>query len=145
MQQQVDAAVLPDPLMTKAIASKKAKLIRNAEGLILGQAVIAARTDFLQKYPDVAERFLEIHSQTLTWAENNCEEALDMTSKTIEMDIKAVKALYPKFDFKMNLDENNQAQFLDTAEFLKSNGFIKSEVKTDSLIKDLIDTRFLKK
>ncbi len=54
---QVDAAVLPDPLLMKTLASGKAVLLRNAEGLIPGQAVIAARSAFLQQYPEAAKSF----------------------------------------------------------------------------------------
>jgi len=145
LQKHVDAAVLPDPLMTKAIASKKATLLRNAENLILGQAVIAARTDFVKKYPEIAKRFLEIHNQTLTWAQNNNDEAMSMASKVNQMDVNAVKALYPKFDFNISIDENNINNLKNSVEFLKTNGFIKSDTNTDSLVSDLVDTGYLPK
>ncbi len=143
LQKHVDAAVLPDPLMTKAISSKKVKILRNAEGLILGQAVIAARTDFIQNYPEITKRFLEIHNQTLAWADSNQDEALNMASKVNQMDIKAVQALYPKFDFKISIDENNILKLTNSTEFLKANGFIKADTNTDELIKELIDTSYL--
>jgi len=145
MLKQVDAAVLPDPLLTKAIASKKVAPLRNAEGLILGQSVIAARTEFLQKYPEVAKKFLEIHKQTLEWANTNKDEALNLASEVNQMDIKAVKALYPKFDFTPGIDEANIEGFKKSAEFLKTNNFIKNDTNIENLLKDLLDTSFLNK
>lgn len=145
LQKHVDAAVLPDPLMTKAIASKKAILLRDAENLILGQAVIAARTDFVNKYPEIAKKFLEIHNQTLTWSQNNYEEAINMASKVNQMEVNAVKALYPKFDFNISIDENNINNLKKSVEFLKTNGFIKSDTNTDSLVSDLVDIGYLPK
>ncbi len=145
MQKQVDAAVLPDPLMTKAIASEKTKLLRNADGLILGQAVIAARSDFVQKYPDIVKKFLTIHNQTLEWCNANKDAALTLASKVNDMDIKAVNALYPKFDFSLAIDQVNKQKLKESADFLKTNNFIKSDTDTQSLINNLIDISYLPK
>jgi sulfonate transport system substrate-binding protein len=145
LQKQVDAAVIPDPLLTKGIASQKITLIRNAEGLILGQAVIAARTEFIQKYPETTKRFLEIHQQILDWIQENQDEALRMTADTNGMELKAVTALYPKFDFTMPIDSQDIEKLKESAEFLKANGFIKSDVDSDELINHLVNTGYLPK
>ncbi|MCM1565646.1 MAG: NrtA/SsuA/CpmA family ABC transporter substrate-binding protein [Dehalobacter sp.] len=145
LQKQVDAAVIPDPLLTKGIASQKITLIRNAEGLIPGQAVIAARTEFIQKYPETTKRFLEIHQQILDWIQENQDEALRMTADTNGMELKAVTALYPKFDFTMPIDSQDIEKLKESAEFLKENSFIKSDVNPDELINHLVDTGYLPK
>jgi sulfonate transport system substrate-binding protein len=145
LQNQVAAAVLPDPLMTKAIASKKAKLLRNAEGLILGQAVIAGRTEFVETYPEITKKFLEIHQQILDWSEENEEAALELASQNNQMEINAVKALYPKFDFSLAIDENNILELKKSADFLKENDFIKNDVDTNALVNELVDTSYLPK
>lgn len=143
MQKQVDGAVLPEPLLTKVLSSKKVRMLKNAEGLILGQAVIAARTDFLEKYPDTVKKFLQIHNQALSWAKDNQEEAFAITSKMIQMDPKAVNALYPKFDFSMEITKDNIEGLKKSADFLKSNKFLKEDVNTEKLIQNLIDTGYL--
>lgn len=145
LQKHVDAAILPDPLLTKVISSNKAQLLTNAEGLILGQAVIAARTDFLKRYPDVAKKFLEIHNKSITWSNENKEEALELASKINEMDIKAVNVLYPKFDFSMEIDQNNIARLKEAADFLKTYSFIKNDNNTDSTVDSLVDISYLPK
>lgn len=143
LQQHVDAAILPDPLMTKALSSKKVILLTNAEELILGQAIIAARTDFVQKYPDITKRFLEIHNQTIIWSDSNQEEALNLASQVNQMDIKAVKALYPKFDFRPAIDQNNITKLIESADFLKLYKMIKADTDTEALIEDLVDISYL--
>lgn len=143
MQKQVEAAILPDPLLTKAVSSQKVKLLKNAEGLILGQSLIAARTDFLEQYPDIVKKFLEIHNQIVSWSGSNQEEALDLAAQALQMDPKAVKALYPKFDFSLGISQDNILQLKESADFLKSNNFIKTDIDSDSLIKELIDTSYL--
>jgi sulfonate transport system substrate-binding protein len=143
LQKHVDAAILPDPLMTKAISSNKVKLLINAEDLILGQAVIAARTNFLQEYPDVAKKFLKIHNGILTWSNTNKAEALDLASQVNQMDIKAVNALYPKFDFSLEINPDNMFKLKESADFLKTYSFIKEDINTDTLIDNLVDTAYL--
>lgn len=143
LQKHVDAAVLPDPLLAKALSTKKVKLIRTAEGLIPGRAVIAARTEFIEKYPEIVRKFLEIHKKTLNWAEENKDEAFNMASKVNQMDIKAVRVLYPKFNFDMTLNNEVISELKECAVFLKDNGFLKADVDTDELINNLIDTSYL--
>jgi len=143
LQKHVDAAILPDPLLTKAISSKNVNLLKTAEDLILGQAVIAVRTEFVDKYPETTKKFLEIHNNTVSWSDSNQEEALAIASKVLQMDIAAVNALAPKFDFSLAIDQENIAQLKDSAEFLKTNGFLKTEVDTDWLITELVDTQYL--
>lgn len=143
LQKHVDAAVLPDPLMAKAISTKKVKLLRTAEDLILGQAVIAVRTDFAETYPEITKKLLEIHNSTLEWTTANQEEALSIASDVLEMDNKAVKALAPKFDFSLDIQDDNIAKLKESAEFLKTNGFLKPDVDTEALIKELVDTKYL--
>jgi sulfonate transport system substrate-binding protein len=143
MQKQVEAAILPDPLMMKAISSKEVKLLHSAEDFILGQAVIAARTDFLQEYPDITKKFLEIHNNILT--NINKEEALDLASQVNQMDIKAVNALYPKFDFSLEINQDNMLKLKESADFLKTYSFIKEDINTDTLLDSLVDTTYLPK
>jgi sulfonate transport system substrate-binding protein len=145
MQKQVAAAIIPDPLLTKAIASKNVVLLRNAENLILGQAVIAARTEFVDKYPDITKKFLEVQQKALDWSGANQEEALTLAAKANQMDLNAVKAMYPKYDFSLAIDDNNINKLKESAEFLKTNNFIKADTDTDNLITQLLDLKYLPK
>ncbi|MDR3271774.1 MAG: aliphatic sulfonate ABC transporter substrate-binding protein [Peptococcaceae bacterium] len=144
VQNQVAAAVLPDPLLTKMIGSQQAKLLRNAEGLILGQAVIAARSDFAAQYPDVVQKVLEAEASTLEWIDANTDEALEIMAATNQMELAGVRALYPKFDFTLPIDAGNIDSLKSSAEFLQAHGFLKPETDTRALIDALVDTSYLK-
>lgn len=103
---QIDATILPDPLLSKAIASGKATKIRSAEGLISGLSVIAVRSDFAKNYPNLVKQFLQIHKQSLDWSTNNLDQALQLAATKNQMDIKAVKRMYPEFSFAMSMDKS---------------------------------------
>lgn len=139
---QIDATILPDPLLSKAIASGKATKIRSAEGLISGLSVIAVRSDFAEKYPDLVKRFLAVHKQSIDWSTNNLDQALQLAADKNQMDIKAVKKMYPEFSFAMSLD-NAKEDLRQSAEFLKKEGMIPSDTNTEKLINDLIDSSFM--
>lgn len=139
---QIDATILPDPLLSKAIASGKATKIRSAEGLISGLSVIAVRSDFAEKYPDLVKRFLAVHKQSIDWSTDNLDQALQLAADKNQMDIKAVKKMYPEFSFAMSLD-NAKEDLRQSAEFLKKEGMIPSDTNTEKLINDLIDSSFM--
>lgn len=139
---QIDATILPDPLLSKAIASGKAHKIRSAEGLISGLSLISVRSDFAKKYPNLVKQYLAVHKQSIHWSRDNLDQALQLTATKNQMDIKTVEKMYPEFSFDMSLD-NAKQDLIQSAEFLKKEGMIPSNTDTTKLVNDLIDTSFM--
>lgn len=139
---QIDATILPDPLLSKAIASGKAHKIRSAEGLISGLSLISVRSDFAKKYPNLVKQYLAVHKQSIDWSRDNLDQALQLTATKNQMDIKTVEKMYPEFSFDMNID-NAKQDLIQSAEFLKKEGMIPSNTDTTKLVNDLIDTSFM--
>lgn len=139
---QVDAAILPEPLLSKAIASGKVQKLRSAEGLIPGLSVIAVRSEFAKSQPEIVKRYLQVHEASIAWTQTNLEEALAMTAKQNGMNIKGVKALYPEFSFDMSLDQVKN-DLLKSAAFLQKEGLIRSNADINKLVDDLVDPSFL--
>lgn len=138
----IDAAVLPEPLLTKALASGKVNLIKTAEGIINGQTVIAARTDFLDNYPDLAKRFLEVHEECLLYMVTHEEEILQMSAAAVDMPLAAVQKLYPKFNFSSQLQNQDIQGMKESVEFLRTYGFIKTDISADLLLDELLDLSY---
>lgn len=142
LSDQIDATILPDPLLSKAIASGKAIKIRSAEGLISGLSVIAVRSEFADKYPNLVKQYLAVHKQSIDWSKDNLDQALQLAATKNQMDIKAVDKMYPEFSFAMSMD-NVKQDLIQSAEFLKKEGMIPSNTDTQKLINDLIDSSFM--
>ncbi|MCO1600563.1 ABC transporter substrate-binding protein [Desulfosporosinus nitroreducens] len=138
----VDATILPEPLLSKAVATDKVKKLRSAEGLISGLTVIAVRSEFAQAQPELVKRYLKVHKASIDWSEANHEEALSMTAKQNQLDIKGVKSLYPVFTFDMSLEEV-KADLLKSASFLQKEGMIRPDVDINKLVEDLVDPSYL--
>ena len=139
---QVDATILPEPLLSKAVASGKVQKLRSAEGLIPGLTVIAVRSDFARTQPEIVKRYLQVHKASIDWSQANLEEALAMTSKQNQMDLKGVKALYPEFNFEMSLDQV-KTDLLKSATFLQEEGMIRPDVDIAKLVDELVDPSYL--
>ena len=139
---QVDATILPEPLLSKAVASGKVQKLRSAEGLIPGLTVIAVRTEFAKTQPEIVKRYLQVQKASIDWSQANLEEALAMTAKQNQLDIKGVQALYPEFTFDMSLDEVKN-DLLKSAAFLHEEGMIRPNVDLNKLMDELVDPNYL--
>lgn len=139
---QVDATILPEPLLSKAIASGKVQKLLSAEGLIPGLSVIAVRSDFAKNHPEIVKRYLSVHKASIEWSQANLEEAFTMTAKQNQMNIQGVKALYPQFTFEMSLDQVKD-DLLKSASFLQKEGMIRPDVDLVKLIDELVDPSYL--
>lgn len=139
---QVDATILPEPLLSKALASGKVQKLRSAEGLIPGLTVIAVRSEFAKTQPEIVKRYLQVHKASIDWSQTNLEEALAMTAKQNQMDIQGVKALYPEFTFEMSLDQVKN-DLLKSAAFLQKEGMIRATVDINKLVDELVDPTYL--
>lgn len=140
---QIDAAILPEPLLSKVLASKKANIIQTAEGFISGQTFIVARGQFVRDNPELVKKFIKIHEESIEWAENNKDEFYSIASKQLNLDPSGIKALYPKFIFKTQIDESVIKELKESAQFLQNNGFLKPSVDINQLLKDLLDVSFI--
>lgn len=138
----IDATILPEPLLSKAIASGKVQKLRSAEGLIPGLTVIAVRSDFAKTQPELVRRYLQVHKASIDWSQANLEQALGMTAKQNQMDIKGVKSLYPAFTFEMSLDQVKN-DLLNSAAFLQKEGMIRPDVDLAKLVEELVDPSYL--
>ncbi|MDK2926923.1 MAG: sulfonate transport system substrate-binding protein [Bacillota bacterium] len=140
---QLDAAVVGEPLLTKAVASGKARLLTDGEGLINAQIVVAVRGEFAKNYPDLVRRYLKVQQQAVDFVRAHRAEALAAAARENNMDLKAVEAIFPKYDFSLALDDKAVQELKHTAGFLKEVELLKPDVDVDKLVGELVDPSFL--
>lgn len=139
---QIDATILPEPLLTKAVASGKVTKLISGEGLISGLTVVAVRSDFAKEQPDLVKRYLKVQRESVDWVTGNLEESLNLTTTNNQMDLNVVKKLYPVFSFSMSLD-NAKTELISSATFLQKEAMLKPDVDINKLVDSLVDTSFL--
>lgn len=140
---QVEAAVVAEPILQKALSSGKVRILQDGQGLINAQIVVAVRSDFAKKYPDLVKRYLKVQAESIKIMNEDKAAAINMTAQENNMSPETIKKILPEYNFSMALDQNAIDELKNTTEFLKQSGLIKSNINTDNLIKNMVDTRFV--
>ena len=82
IKKDIDGAWVPEPWGAKLIKEANAKVLVDERDLWPdGQFVsahIIARTDYIERNPDLIKKLLEAHIDMTTWINNNSEEALQI-------------------------------------------------------------------
>ncbi len=133
MNGSVDAALSAGP---DAVRAEKAgaRILANGEGLVEATIVTAVRGEFLQKYPDLVKRFLNVHNAALSYIKDNKEDALNMTSAETGLPLDAVKQMYPWYDFDSTVKPSDVQELRRTQEFLIQNGMLKKSIEIEKII-----------
>lgn len=136
MSGSVDVALVAGPTVPQAI-EKGARIITTGEGILDASIVIAARGDFLDKHPDIAKRYMDVHAKSLDFMKNNLEETYKLASEETNISIDKVKEMYNWYDFNPKITDNDIKELEKTQDFLKENGMLKKTVDIKSLIKNV--------
>ena len=88
----VDAWVIWDPYLAEVETHEKARLVKNAEGLVPHYTFYLASRKFADAYPQTAEKVVDELKQLSDWANKNPDGAADILSKSTGLD----KAIWAK-------------------------------------------------
>lgn len=88
----VDAWVIWDPYLAEVETHEKARLVKNAEGLVPHYTFYLASRKFADTYPQTAEKVVDELKQLSDWANKNPDGAADILSKSTGLD----KAIWAK-------------------------------------------------
>jgi sulfonate transport system substrate-binding protein len=88
----VDAWVIWDPYLAEVETHEKARLVKNAEGLVPHYTFYLASRKFADTYPQTAEKVVDELKQLSDWANKNSDGAADILSKSTGLD----KAIWAK-------------------------------------------------
>ncbi|MEG0856730.1 MAG: NrtA/SsuA/CpmA family ABC transporter substrate-binding protein [Terrisporobacter sp.] len=129
----VDCALVAGPSALQAIKGGKTKVV-DGEGLVDGIIVIAVNEDFAEKYPELVERFMKIHKETLNYMESNYDEMISKISKEVDLGEEETKELYKWYDFSCEIGDNEIKALEETQKFLIDNKMQENEVNVEDLI-----------
>ena len=129
----IDAALLAGPAALKTI-SAGGKIVADGEGLVEGTIVTATSGKFLKEHPEMVARFKKVHADTVQYINDNFEEAMEITSKEVGLDVKSTKKMYSWYDFDMTIRDEDVAELKKTQEFLIKNELQQNEIKIEDLV-----------
>ena len=88
----VDAWVIWDPYLAEVETHEKARLVKNAEGLVPHYTFYLASRKFADTYPQTAEKVVDERKQLSDWANKNPDGAAEILSTSTGLD----KAIWAK-------------------------------------------------
>jgi sulfonate transport system substrate-binding protein len=133
MNGSVAAALSAGPDAIRAEKSG-ARILTNGEGLVEATIVTAVSGPFLQKYPDLVKRFLQVHTTALAELTANPETALKMTAEETGLPLDAVKQMYPWYDFNSTIKPSDIEELKRTQDFLLQNGMLTKSIEIEKII-----------
>lgn len=133
---EIDCALVAGPSALQCLNSGSTKVC-DGEGLVSGITVIAVNSEFAEKYPNLVERFMKVHDETLDYMEQNYDEMISKVAKELDISEEDVKSLYEWYDFDEEIDEEEIKALYDTQDFLLENDMQENEIKIEDYILDV--------
>ena len=103
---RADAALLAAGGILKAKQAGFHDVVR-AKGLVETNLVLAARSDFAKRYPEVVRRVAKVNRQALQWAQNHPEEAIALGAKEHQISLQDAEQLFKWSRYYIELTEDD--------------------------------------
>lgn len=104
--------------------------------------LIAGRTEFIEKYPDITARVLKVINESFEWVAENPDEANQLVADFGQSDVAIVKALHDVIDLDVHLTEEDIDGINQVLDFLKEQGAL---ANPNLKIEDAVDVSYLEK
>ncbi len=133
MNGSVDAVLVAAGEANRAVKAG-GRVLTTGEDLVQGTIVVAVRGEFLEKYPELVQRFRDVQKQSLDFIKDNQEEALEMAAKELQVPLDEVKEMYAWYDFDPTIRESDIEDLDATQDFLVSSGMLEKTIEIEDLI-----------
>jgi len=128
---QIEAAVVVEPVLSRIIAADGIEVIRDGQGLIAGLTLSVARGGFLGE-PGM-EAFVDAHKKSLAWLEENPEQAAELAAEEADLPLPLAEALFEKYQFDTEITDDVRSDLEKAAAFLYKEGLIRRQIDVDEL------------
>lgn len=148
---EIDAALVPEPWGSRLITEIKANIILNYNEIWkegnYSTAVVISRKDFIEKNPEIVEKFLNAHIELTKNLNDNIDEYKNVVNGEIknltkkELSNEVLKNAFERIKFTYDPSKDSITGY---NELSFNNGFIKKKEKLDNLYNFKILNKILK-
>lgn len=132
----VDMALLAGPSAYSLIQDGY-NVVTTADGLIEPLIVVATTKEFYDENKILVDEFINAQKEILEYIDKNYEESMNIVAKETNLDINAVKQMYPLYDFNISINNDDIKSLEKTKQFMLDNKMIDTDIKIEDLfIKD---------
>ncbi len=115
-------------------------LVTDGEGLIDATIAVAVTEKFADTYPQLIDTLISAQETIADFMENQPEETVEIVAQELDLDTAAVEAMYPDYNFSIEITEEDIAGLQRTADFMLNAEMIEQEVDASSLFLEPADT-----
>lgn len=132
----VDAALVAGPAVPKALENG-AHLVTTGEGLLSATIVMAVSGEFLTRHPDLVERYLKVHNESLRYMKEHPDEVYQLAAEETGISLDDVRKMYPWYDFNPVIAAADLADLEKTQNFLVRNGLLTQSIDLRTIITNM--------
>jgi len=129
----IDVALLAGPAASTMLADGYQK-VTDGRGLVGASIVVATSRTYATKHPDVVKKFTDAQRSVLAYMDAHPDEALAATAAETGLSDAAVRAMYPMYDFSMDVTDADIASMQKTEKFMLDTKMIDQAVDITGLI-----------
>jgi len=136
MAGKADVALVAGPTVIQALNSG-ARVLTTGEGYLDATIVIGVRGEFMDKYPDLVKRYMDVHLRSLEFMKENPEETYQMASEETGLTVDEVKMIYDWYDFNPEIREEDIVELEKTQDFLVENEMLENKINIRDMIYEI--------
>ncbi|NLJ74502.1 MAG: ABC transporter substrate-binding protein [Firmicutes bacterium] len=129
---QVDAAMVVEPVMSRLLQGGRIEVLRDGEGLIGGMTFTVVPATLVDS-PEVAA-FQGAHAESLAFINENFDEVLELAAAEMNLPLPVVQRIAEKYSFESDITEEVRLCLEETIDFLYNEGIIRRPVSVDELV-----------
>lgn len=130
--EQVDAAMVVEPVMSRLVQAGKIEILRDGKGLISGLTLQVTPSSLVGS-PLIAA-FQKAHKRSLTYIKEHYEEVLVLAETELNLPREIVTVVAEKYVFATDLNEEQRLELEETIDFLFKEGIIRKRLALEDLL-----------
>lgn len=129
----VDAALVAGPAVPKAL-DNGAHIITTGEGLLSATIVIAVSDKFMTRHPDLVERYMKVHGESLRYMKEHPEDVYQLAAQETGISIEDVRKMVPWYDFNPVVTADDMVDLEKTQDFLIQNDLLTQRIDVRAIV-----------
>ncbi|HEY8805580.1 MAG TPA: aliphatic sulfonate ABC transporter substrate-binding protein [Clostridium sp.] len=137
---EVDAGVVWEPSLTKAVNAGQVKVLIDGTGIKRANVFFIANENFAKSNPKIIEAYVKALNKASEYIKSNSKEAAKVIQPDINISANELANLIPKYNFSPIIDDEDIKELKDVEKFLRTQKLTTTSVNIDNFV----DTQYLR-
>lgn len=133
---EVDAVAVWEPIPSRIVSDGVGKVLADGTGVYESDAPIIINDDYLDANPEIVKIFIDVYKEAVQKLQDDKETYIAKYADTLGLSKDVLTTALSKASFPIDISDENISEIQKTADFLKENDLITTELN----VKDYIVT-----